>query len=122
MSETITVLSVRQPWATLIVRGLKPIENRSWYTKYRGRLYIHASKKLSRADFQYVQMQHGIELDHRAVPVGGIIGYADLVSVCNHSDSAWFNGPFGWVLSDATEIPLIAMHGQLGLFRIPKPQ
>jgi hypothetical protein len=37
-------LSVRQPYATLICAGVKPIENRSWNTDYRGTILIHASK------------------------------------------------------------------------------
>jgi len=35
-------LSIRQPWAWLIVQGHKPIENRTWPTTYRGPLLIHA--------------------------------------------------------------------------------
>lgn len=38
-------LSIRQPWAWLIVAGYKDIENRSWPTNFRGRVYIHASRK-----------------------------------------------------------------------------
>jgi hypothetical protein len=38
-------LTVRQPWANYIADNLKPIETRSWYTKYRGPLLIHSSKK-----------------------------------------------------------------------------
>ena len=38
-------LSVRQPWANLIVRGIKDIENRSWKTNFRGRILIHAPNK-----------------------------------------------------------------------------
>lgn len=38
------VLSLLQPWATLVVTGAKQIETRSWSTAYRGRLLIHASK------------------------------------------------------------------------------
>lgn len=37
-------LSIRQPWATLILRGGKDIENRVWRTKQRGTVLIHASK------------------------------------------------------------------------------
>jgi hypothetical protein len=37
------ILTVRQPWASLIVAGLKDVENRPWNTKYRGRLGIHAA-------------------------------------------------------------------------------
>lgn len=39
------VLSIRQPWAWLIMTGLKDIENRTWNTDFRGRFAIHASKK-----------------------------------------------------------------------------
>lgn len=38
------VLTVKQPWAFLIVKGLKDVENRSWFTNYEGPLLIHASK------------------------------------------------------------------------------
>ncbi|MCL2762645.1 MAG: ASCH domain-containing protein [Treponema sp.] len=38
-------LSIRQPFASLICRGIKTIENRSWDTAYRGKLLIHASGK-----------------------------------------------------------------------------
>ncbi len=37
------VLSIRQPWATLIMLGLKQFETRSWRTDYRGPLVIHAA-------------------------------------------------------------------------------
>lgn len=38
-------LSIKQPWASLIANGIKDIENRTWQTKFRGRIYIHASAK-----------------------------------------------------------------------------
>jgi len=37
-------LSVRQPWAWLIANNLKPIENRTWPTRYRGAFLIHAGQ------------------------------------------------------------------------------
>lgn len=37
------VLSVQNPWSDLICRGIKDVENRSWPTDYRGKLYIHSS-------------------------------------------------------------------------------
>ena len=39
-------LSVRQPWAELIVAGLKDVENRTWRTDYRGPVLIHAGMKI----------------------------------------------------------------------------
>ena len=41
----IKVLSIIEPWATLIKEGKKRIETRSWKTSYRGELYLHASSK-----------------------------------------------------------------------------
>src|SRR5690554_6301238 len=38
-------LSIKQPWASLIAYGIKDVENRTWKTSYRGRIYIHASGK-----------------------------------------------------------------------------
>ena len=37
-------ISLKQPWASLIVSGRKTIELRTWNTKFRGEFYIHASK------------------------------------------------------------------------------
>ena len=42
------VLSVQQPWATMICSGIKDVENRTWKPKENpGRILIHASKKFS---------------------------------------------------------------------------
>lgn len=44
------VISIIEPWATLIKEGKKYIETRSWKTNYRGEIYIHASaKKISKS-------------------------------------------------------------------------
>jgi len=43
MRTTLTCLSVRQPWAWLIVNGHKDVENRTWSTQHRGDILIHAS-------------------------------------------------------------------------------
>ena len=38
-------LTVKQPWASLIVEGIKDVENRTWKTNFRGRVLIHAGTK-----------------------------------------------------------------------------
>lgn len=45
-------VSLRQPWASLWVAGAKLIETRSWPTKHRGRLAVHASKTFGRDEFE----------------------------------------------------------------------
>lgn len=44
-------LTVFQPYATLLVMGLKAVENRGWPTKFRGRLAIHAGKQMQIQDY-----------------------------------------------------------------------
>lgn len=39
-------ITVQQPWAGLLVLGIKKCETRSWNTKYRGKIAIHSSAKL----------------------------------------------------------------------------
>ena len=57
MQETLKVLSLIEPWATLIKKGKKVIETRSWKTSYRGDLYIHAScKKIKRSDAHTIEL------------------------------------------------------------------
>ena len=43
------VLTIKEPWATLIIEGYKKYEFRSWKTNYRGEIYIHAAKARSKA-------------------------------------------------------------------------
>ena len=90
----IKVLSILQPWASLVVAGHKRIETRSWNTKYRGELYIHASmgkKKEGRELFNsqrvqkiYARMIEDLEIferhyDFEELPFGAIIGKVDLI-------------------------------------------
>ncbi len=42
------VLTVKQPWATLLVLGLKEYEFRSWKTNYRGKVLIHAGESIDK--------------------------------------------------------------------------
>ena len=44
------VLSIKEPFATLIKDGVKIYETRSWKTNYRGEIYIHASKAMSKSE------------------------------------------------------------------------
>ena len=46
--KTMKVLTIKQPWATLIMQGYKRFEFRSWQTKYRGDLLIHAGKGIDK--------------------------------------------------------------------------
>ena len=46
------VLSLTEPYATLVKKGFKTIDTRSWKTRYRGKLYIHASSTRIPKDYR----------------------------------------------------------------------
>lgn len=115
-------LSVRQPWAWLIVNGYKNIENRTWPTNIRGRILIHASKGMTREEFQACQIfVYGfcdLQLPRmEELERGGIVGSAVLLDCVDSHTSEWFTGPQGFVLADAKTCRFIPCKGRLGFFK-----
>jgi hypothetical protein len=121
------VLSIRQPWAWLIANDLKNIENRSWPTKVRGRFLIHASSKMTVADWNaaviYIAgFSWGLDVlekmpKREKFQLGGIVGEATILACVNHHSSEWFTGPYGFVLANAKPLHFRPMKGRLGFFR-----
>lgn len=107
-------LSIRQPWAWLIIAGIKPIENRKWATPYRGPLLIHAATK---HEWHPVYQKRDPEL----FAYGALIGIVDLVDIVHEHHSPYFTGPVGWVLTNPRRIEPINMRGQIGLFDVAYP-
>ena len=117
-------LSIRQPWAWLIIHGGKDIENRSWRTHRRGRIWVHASSKAVTAaeyeEFSGICRQRGI----RGYParedfkIGGIVGSVEIVDCVTESRSFWFGGEYGFVLKNARLTRFRAMKGRLGFFEV----
>jgi hypothetical protein len=71
-------LGIRQPWAELILRGIKTLEIRSQPTARRGTIYLYTSKKL--ADIPAARLaidRH--RLDVADVPRGLLVGTVDLI-------------------------------------------
>jgi hypothetical protein len=148
MSEKpVYALSIKQPWAWLICRGFKDIENRSrkafpsaWidinthYLVLPQRIFIHASKTKTgkqtgdAVDFMAERgllsdelneqlMKHFLYADTDGV-FGAIIGEADITNWVDHSDSLWFVGKYGFVLANPVLYEKpIPCRGQLGFFR-----
>lgn len=46
------VLTLKQPWATLVAEGIKKYEFRSWKTNYRGKILIHAGAKVDKEEMK----------------------------------------------------------------------
>jgi activating signal cointegrator 1 len=135
-------ISLLQPWATLVVIGAKRIETRSWNTKYRGELLIHASARMDKAQkalthsepfWQYLK-----KLDE--LPLGAIIGKVNLseTSTTDFFKTAaqaklkgikWEHelqfgdyspGRYGWLLKDALQFDgPIQQPGNRSLWNFP---
>lgn len=124
------VLSVRQPWAWMIMSAGKDVENRTWATKVRGRVLIHAAKGMTKAEWAsawwFVRdripsaFDKGIAADVaiKSIERGGIIGSVEIVDCVTRSNSPWFQGPYGFVLANPRPLPFLPLRGQLGFFRI----
>ena len=74
MKFNMKVLTIKQPWATLIIQGDKRFEFRSWKTKYRGELLIHAGKGIDKEAVKRLEKYLPKEL-----PIGKILGKVTLV-------------------------------------------
>ena len=110
-------LSIRQPWAALVVLGFKDIENRSWPSRFRGRVLIHAGKQVDRDfDWAWLRTTTGIDTPLNHNLTGGIVGEAEIVDCVMVSGSPWFFGEYGFVLRNARPLPFAPCRGMLGFF------
>jgi hypothetical protein len=141
-------LTVKQPWAWAIIRGLKTVENRSRPTKHRGTLYIHAGKGWAEEGvkaidalrtpmgFQEYPLQHIWEEPARAT-AGMIIGTVNVID-CHHADECWtgsvdksgavheehcsdwaMSGHYHWVLANARPLACpFPETGKLGIWNL----
>jgi hypothetical protein len=116
------VLSFRPPWAWAILHLGKNIENRTWRTRYRGPILLHAGNAISVDDYENV----GRPAKRLRVPMpsikellrGGIVGEASLVDIVEKHPSRFFVGSFGWVLENAKAVRFREAKGKLGLFEL----
>jgi hypothetical protein len=86
----VRVLSIGQPWATVIIRGVKPFEARTWSTPFRGEIAIHASSGIkgwvrtaceTEPLIKKALKKAGIaKLD--ALPRGAVIGTVVISEIC----------------------------------------
>ncbi|MGE4298928.1 MAG: ASCH domain-containing protein [Desulfovibrionaceae bacterium] len=122
------VLSVWQPWAFLIATGLKDCENRSWPTKHRGLLLIHASKAqpFDELEATRIALEAGVELaalrkaleNTDAMRTGGIVGMVDLAGCVKDHGSPWaVREAWQWVWDYSAPLPFTPLRGRQGLFK-----
>jgi hypothetical protein len=113
-------LSLKQPYAELVVSGKKTIELRKWNTNFRGEFFVHASKvpdEDAMKRFGFVNL-----------PLGFIIGKASLIDVKHYNsqeehvedkdkhlaNSGW--GNFGFILGNSERINPIPAKGKLNFW------
>jgi len=113
-------LSLKQPWAELVVNGSKKIELRKWNTHFRGRFLIHSSKI---PDFDAMK-RFGFD----NLPLGQVIGKANLVDVKHYQKKSEFDkdkslhlansdwGEYGFVLENIERLEPIKAKGSLNFW------
>ena len=124
------VLSIKEPYATLLMKQIKHIETRSWKTNYRGEIYIHVSgKTLEKKAKQNKKIQELIK--DISMNYGYIICKGNLVD-CIYMDKEYLQkikkdkieyllgdyqeGRYAWIINDIKPIKPIKAKGQLGIW------
>lgn len=117
-------LSLKQPFAELILQGKKKIELRKWNTSFRGTFFIHASKQ---PDAEAMK-----RFGFTTLPTGCIVGKADLISVKRYAtekehandkqlhlaSSYW--GNYGFILEKVERVDTVDVKGKLGFWEFNK--
>ena len=127
-------LSIRQPWASLIVKGFKDVENRSWRTPIRGEIAIHASASKTEDDWEdaiiTVSMIQTVTFSEAKewliesigefdkLPRGVILGAVEITDCKRERTSPWhFEENWGFYLQNPKEIKEpIPAKGKLGFW------
>ena len=129
------VLTIKEPFATLIKKKIKYIETRSWSTKYRGELYIQAGVAKIRKE---VRERPGLSELYN----DDELCYGYIICKCNLIDCVYMTnefiesekkknpenfisghyeiGRYAWILSDVEPITPIKVKGQLGIWNYKK--
>jgi hypothetical protein len=115
----VKIISVRQPWATLIVSGFKDVENRTWPTRYRGPVLLHASQRTDDISEEEIERRFGVRLDCE-LPLGGIVGITEIAECVRPHPSKWYApAHYAFVLANSRPLPFVPWKGALSLRDAP---
>jgi hypothetical protein len=118
--KEVGALTVIQPWAYVILRKGKNVENRQKNSHYRGTVVIHASATNSKGWFE----ECPISVRRDSVPFGAIVGFAELTDVITKDQvtpqtKTWFEGKYGYVLTNVMILKTpIFTKGKRGLWKL----
>ncbi len=120
-------LSIRQPWAWLIVNGYQDVENRAWCAPAKGEIAIHTGKAFDNEGYFYVANRFpNIPLPQPETYFrGGVIGIAEHFNTVEPDAevSPWHEWNFyGFCLRNARPIEPVPCRGQLGFFYVGIPE
>ncbi|MBU3905198.1 MAG: ASCH domain-containing protein [Nanoarchaeota archaeon] len=121
-------LTIKQPYAHLIINGIKTIELRSRNTKFRGEFLVHSSKK---SDIEEVKLRKLTDLE-----TGKVLGKVTLSEVKKYntlkelmkdkskcqirSNKKWKFPVYGFILTRSMKIKPIKYKGRLGFWNCNK--
>ena len=134
-------LSIKQPWASLIAHGVKDIENRTWKTHFRGRIFIHASGKPDKEPYEiftdeqaslFINSDLDFEILKSYKEPSQIIGEVDIIDCVVNHPSIWAEETFisiegegypqkpiyNWVLANPVlyDNPILNVKGKLSFW------
>ncbi len=122
------VISIKQPFATLIAVGLKEYEFRTWKTKYRGDILIHASKSIDKEALEKFKKLN-LEYPTGCILAKGVITDCvyidkDMKNMLNKKNSLVYSGVcqdeefegYGFKIENIEKIEPIYVNGMLGLW------
>lgn len=105
-------ISLKQPWASMIARGDKTIETRTWPTKYRGDLLIVASKNPKRSGLP----------SGKAVCIVELVGCRPMTREDEQAARCEiYPRAFAWLLTNIRSIEPFDVRGQLGFYEVELP-
>jgi hypothetical protein len=139
LSEPVKTITLTQPWATLVAIGAKRFETRSWQTRYRGPLAIHAAKGYgSKEEFVWTCRQPlfaralvaaGFKTP-AALPLGAVVATCELHAVYRVEEvrdglseeerafGGYEDGRYAWMLREVRALPApIPANGALSLWQ-----
>jgi len=135
-TKPLKALSVKQPWAGLIIAGIKTVENRTWSTKHTGPLAICSTQKPDARAMAEMTRKLGT-LPACCFVNGAILGTVELTALIWLADDGipetdhaspdmvsinqwWNRDAVGWILENPKPLKsTIPLKGRLGLFNIP---
>lgn len=126
-------LSMHQPWASLLVSGIKTHEGRTWPSDYKGKLWIHAASAKP-SDIQAIEAHYAPHCPKgksfpQHYPTGCLLGYVYVTDVLDHpaylerysAAERQEDSPYKFICAEAKELPMpLPMEGKHKIFKLDR--